>query len=117
MLIHPEINAERDDHSLQQYLSMQFCLEDKTLFDGIKKIEPGHFLIGRGASILKNKCFWEANYHIDSHHKESYFNDQLLALLQESVRLQIRSDVPLGGYLSGGIDSSPSLQTCIRALR
>ena len=106
LLIHPEIKANRDDHALHQYLALQFCLDDRTLFDGIKKVKPGHYLIGRGSRILEDRCYWDTNYHIDSYHNESYFRDQLLSLLQDSMRLQIRSDVPLGGYLSGGVDSS-----------
>jgi asparagine synthase (glutamine-hydrolysing) len=106
LLIHPEIKAKRDDHSLYQYLALQFCLDDRTLFDGVKKVKPGHYLIGQGSRILEDRCYWDTNYHIDSHHNEAYFRDQLLSLLQDSLRLQIRSDVPLGGYLSGGIDSS-----------
>lgn len=106
LLIHPEITATRDDHALHQYLALQFCFDNRTLFSGIQKLKPGHYLIGQGSSILSDRCYWEASYHIDSYHNESYFCEQLLALLQDSIRLQIRSDVPLGGYLSGGIDSS-----------
>ena len=106
LLLHPEIKAKRDEHALHQYLALQFCLDDRTLFDGIKKVKPGHYLIGQGSRILEDRCYWDTNYHIESYHNESYFRDQLLSLLQDSMRLQIRSDVPLGGYLSGGIDSS-----------
>lgn len=106
LLINPEVKAKRDDYSLHQYLAFQFCLDDRTLFDGVKKIKPGHYLIGQGDRILEDRCYWDTNYHIDSDHNESYFRDQLLSLLQDSLRLQVRSDVPLGGYLSGGIDSS-----------
>jgi len=106
LLEHPQINARRDDLALQQYLTFQFCLEERTLFAGIKKIKPGHFLLGRGADINAEHCYWDTNYHIDQYHTEEYFVDQLRALIEDSVRLQMRSDVPLGGYLSGGIDSS-----------
>jgi asparagine synthase (glutamine-hydrolysing) len=106
LLIHPDIKATRDERSLHQYLALQFCLDDRTLFDGIHKVKPGHYLIGQGSSILADRCYWDMNYNIDPYHNESYFRDQLLALLQDSMRLQIRSDVPLGCYLSGGIDSS-----------
>nr|WP_320017302.1 asparagine synthase (glutamine-hydrolyzing) [uncultured Desulfobacter sp.] len=106
LLAHPEIHPRRDDQALHQYLTFQYCLESRTLFQGIEKIKPGHFLQGKGNKIIKNSCYWETNYHIDDYHTEAYFVDRLRDLIQDSVRLQLRSDVPLGGYLSGGIDSS-----------
>jgi asparagine synthase (glutamine-hydrolysing) len=106
LLAHPEIHGRRDDHSLHQYLAFQFCLDDRTLFDGICKIKPGHYLTGQGAKILRDRCYWDTHYEIDHYHTEAYFQEELLYLLQDSMRLQTRSDVPLGGYLSGGIDSS-----------
>jgi asparagine synthase (glutamine-hydrolysing) len=108
LLVNPAIKAKavRDETALQQYLTFQFCLEEKTLFKGIKKIKPGYFLQGRGATIENETCYWDTKYKIDYNHTEEYFIEKLKYLLSDSVRLQLRSDVPLGGYLSGGIDSS-----------
>lgn len=106
LLAHPDSPMLRDDVALQQYLSLQLCLDDRTLFSGIKKINPGHFFLGEGAKITSKCCYWDTNYNIDHYHTEDYFIDKLHALLDDSVKLQLRSDVPLGGYLSGGIDSS-----------
>jgi asparagine synthase (glutamine-hydrolysing) len=106
LFFHPYIHAQRDDYALHQYLALQFCLEDRTLFAGISKVMPGHVLTGQGARLQQNSCYWDTNYQIDDYHTEAYFRDELRSLLQDSMRLQIRSDVPLGGYLSGGIDSS-----------
>ena len=106
LLEHPQLQVERDDHSLYQYLSLQFCLDDRTLFKGVRKIKPGHYLIGQGSTVQKDCCYWDTRYQVDHSHTESYFREELLSLLHDSIRLQTRSDVPLGGYLSGGIDSS-----------
>jgi asparagine synthase (glutamine-hydrolysing) len=106
LLAHPRIAARRDESALQQYLALQFCLDDRTLFSGIRKVKPGHYLTGHGAAITQEVCYWDTNYQIDYSHTEKWFDEQLAALLEDSVRLQVRSDVPVGGYLSGGLDSS-----------
>jgi asparagine synthase (glutamine-hydrolysing) len=106
LLVHPDISARRDDIGLEQYLTFQFCLEERTLFAGVNKLQPGFLLKGHGADVVEQRCYWDTNYQIDHYHTEEYFIDRLRSLLEDSVRLQVRSDVPLGGYLSGGIDSS-----------
>lgn len=106
LLAHPELKAARDEAALHQYLALQFCLDEKTLFAGVQKIKPGFYFTGHGAVIERRVCYWDTNYQIDQYHTEEYFVDRLRALLDDSVRLQIRSDVPLGSYLSGGLDSS-----------
>ena len=106
LLLHPTINSACNYQSLSQYLSFQFCLDERTLFDSIVKIKPGHYLKGKGPIVLENECYWDLNYQVDNLHAEDYFQAELLRLLEDSIKLQIRSDVPLGAYLSGGIDSS-----------
>ena len=103
---HPAIPVRRDDFGLQQYLTFQFCLGSRTLFEGVRKLEPGHLLLGKGSTIVSDECYWDTNYKIDYYHTEEYFLDRLRSNIEDSVRLQLRSDVPLGAYLSGGIDSS-----------
>ncbi|KHD10082.1 hypothetical protein PN36_17535 [Candidatus Thiomargarita nelsonii] len=106
LLEHPQIHAERNWKAMQHYFTFQFCLNDETLFSGIHKLEPGFYIEGQQQKITQKIRYWDTNYQVDEHHTEEYFKDRLLALLQDSARLQIRSDVPLGAYLSGGIDSS-----------
>ena len=106
LLLHPNVKSLRDDEALHQYLTLQFCLGSRTLFSNISKVKPGHYLTGSGADIESDICYWESNYQIDHHHTESWFDNELRSLLDDSLRIQIRSDVPVGSYLSGGIDSS-----------
>lgn len=106
LLVHPRIQAAPDWAGIQQYLTLQFCLDDQTLFRGIQKVEPGCFLQGHLARIDRKVRYWDADFRIDEHHTEAYFVDRLRELLGDSARLQIRSDVPLGAHLSGGLDSS-----------
>lgn len=106
LLVHPKISSRRDDRSLKQYLSFQFCLDNRTLFHGIKKVKPGHYIAGSSATSWMEKAYWDLDYEVNYDKSEEWFVEQLRELLSDSVRLQMRSDVPIGTYLSGGIDSS-----------
>lgn len=103
------VKASLNEDSLQDYLTFQFCLGEKTLFSGVKKLEPGHWLkisLKNGRPELLIKQYWDVKYEIDHEHDERWFIDQLAALVEDSMRLHTRSDVPLGAHLSGGLDSS-----------
>ena len=89
-----------DLDSLNDYLTFQFTLGDKTLFQGIKKLEPGH-LLSIENSQLSTKQFWEVYYNIDFSHNENYFIEEIQNLMDESLRLHMRSDVPVGSYVWG----------------
>ncbi len=102
----PDFRSEINKNGLNQYFTFQFCLGKNTLFRGVNKVEPGTFLTGSGSTIHKSTTYWTTDYHSDETHTENYFLEKLGFLLKDSARLQIRSDVPLGAYLSGGLDSS-----------
>ncbi len=106
LVAHPEIHAARDDGALQQYLTFQFCLDQRTLFRGIEQLKPGHYVAGRGERVERHECYWDASYEVDHDHTEEWFIERLRELLDDSARLQIRADVPLGAHLSGGLDST-----------
>jgi len=102
----PQVKAEVNSKGMGHYFTFQFCLGDQTLYSGVNKIEPGYYLKGRANTIKEKKKYWSVDYTIDHEHSESYFLEKLESLLADSLRLQVRSDVPLGAYLSGGLDSS-----------
>ncbi len=107
LLAHPEISAESDVDILYEYLTFQFIMGDGTMFRNIFKILPGHFMIIDLRSWDTDTVkYWEPNFKLDQYHTEEYFIDELRKILDETVSQQLRSDVPLGTYLSGGLDSS-----------
>ncbi|MCC7487976.1 MAG: asparagine synthase (glutamine-hydrolyzing) [Burkholderiales bacterium] len=106
LFVHPGVRREPEWAGLQEYLTLQFCLYDRTLFRGVRRIEPGCYLRGCGGEIRETVRYWDTHYKVDEHHTEAYFVERLRELLEDSARLQIRSDVPLGAHLSGGLDSS-----------
>ena len=96
---------ETDLEGLKDYLAFQFCLAGKTLFKGVRELQPGHMLrIRRGAAGPQR--YWEVYYDVDFEHTATYFEERIEHLLAESVGLHMRSDVPVSAYLSGGVDSS-----------
>ena len=96
---------ETDLEGLQDYLAFQFCLAGKTLFKGVRELLPGHRLRVKGGQVVPER-YWEVYYDLDWEHRAKYFEERIEALLTESVRLHMRSDVPVSAYLSGGLDSS-----------
>jgi asparagine synthase (glutamine-hydrolysing) len=99
----PEIAT--DPHALAEYLTFQYTIGDRSLFKHVHSLLPGHALVVENGQ-LRGFRYWDVRYDIDFVHKEKWFVRRLRDVLEESVRLHLRSDVPVGAYLSGGIDSS-----------
>jgi asparagine synthase (glutamine-hydrolysing) len=94
-----------DFKGLRDYLAFQFTLGTKTLFRGIKQLLPGHTLsINNG--VIHVRKYWEVHFNLDWFHTKRYFQEEVRNLLVDSVQVHLRSDVPVGSYLSGGLDSS-----------
>jgi len=98
-------SIETDPEGLQDYLTFQFVLHGKTLFRGVQELLPGHYLLVRDGQVTVRR-YWEVQYEPDFDHTERYFSDRLDELVQDSVRLHLRADVPVCSYVSGGLDSS-----------
>jgi asparagine synthase (glutamine-hydrolysing) len=96
---------ETDLEGLKDYLAFQFCLAGKTLFKGVRELLPGHKLTACNGTVHAER-YWEVYYDLDWNHTTRYFQEAIEELLHESVRLHLRSDVPVSAYLSGGLDSS-----------
>ena len=91
--------------SLQHYLTYQFVPEPNTLSDGMKKLEPGHFFTKKIGSPMEIKRYWKAHF-TPVQKSEPDFIKEIKDVLFDSVKMHMRSDVPVGSFLSGGIDSS-----------
>ena len=96
---------ETDLEGFKDYLAFQFCLAGKTLFKNVLELLPGHTLRIKNGTV-EVKRYWEVYYDLDFAHTPKYFEERLRTLLCESVGLHLRADVPVGTYLSGGLDSS-----------
>ncbi|MGE0625215.1 MAG: asparagine synthase (glutamine-hydrolyzing) [Pseudomonadales bacterium] len=102
------VRAESDHDSIKDYLTFQFCLGEKTLFRSVRKLEPGCTLVVDLSQDMRvtSSCYWDISYDIDYHADESWYADNLGNLIEDAIRIHLRSDVPLGAHLSGGLDSS-----------
>ncbi|WML40913.1 asparagine synthase (glutamine-hydrolyzing) [Neobacillus sp. OS1-2] len=91
--------------SLQHYLTYQFVPEPNTLFEGIYKLEPGHYFTKKIGAKMDIKRYWKAQFK-PVQKSEDDFVKEIREVLIDSVEKHMRSDVPVGSFLSGGIDSS-----------
>lgn len=108
-LAHPDFRVEPNEEALQEYFTFQWLLGDKTLFGGVKQLEPGHCLswdVLEPGSLPAVHRYWQPTFRVDESLNEEAFLDRLLLVIQDAVSIQLRSDVPVGIYLSGGLDSS-----------
>jgi len=98
-------SIETDAGALAEYLTFQYTIGERTLFRGINQLLPGHLLAMENGRV-EIKRYWDIDYNVDFDHTATYFVRRLQELMQDSVEVHLRSDVPVGSYLSGGIDSS-----------
>jgi asparagine synthase (glutamine-hydrolysing) len=92
--------------ALDAYLTLQYVPCPQTMYDGIWKLPPGHLLVAERGHVSTRR-YWDLTFTGDGNPaRENEYLEQLDALVNESVRLRLISDVPLGAFLSGGIDSS-----------
>ena len=98
-------NIETDAAAFAEYATFQYTIGDATLFKNVKRLMPGHTLSVEGGHV-ETKRYWDVVYEIDYDHDAGYFQERLRELLDDSVNVHLRSDVPVGAYLSGGVDSS-----------
>lgn len=98
-----EIRTDRE--ALAQYFAFQFTIGRRTLFEDVYSLAPGEFMLIEAGKV-KVQRYWDIHFRADQDHTPKYFYEQLCALMDESIRLHLRADTPIGSYLSGGIDSS-----------
>jgi len=109
----PDCPREVDLKALGQLFSLRYVPSPATLFRGIKKLPAGHRMI-LSASGVRIERFWTKKPVLNSSRDEGALIEEYQALLQDAVRIQMRSDVPVGLFLSSGVDSSTILALMTR---
>lgn len=106
LLQHPLINRTIDRVALAKYLAYEYIPAPKSIFEGVHKLQPGHMLSLHDGAVEIRK-YWDVPMDEFHHiHSEWEVVEELRGLLRRSVERRLVSDVPLGVFLSGGIDSS-----------
>lgn len=114
ILVHPEVERQLSLTGLNCFLSLNFVPCPWTLVEGIEKLPPGRFLEWRDGKTRMEE-YWSPSFREDTNWTLDSAKEQLDFLLRESIREQLVSDVPLGIWLSGGIDSSTILDYAVAA--
>lgn len=102
----PDFARTIDRGSLARYLELGYVPEPASIFEGVDKLPPGHFLSWSREEGLRVERYWSPIRDEDPTIDEETATEELRRLLLESVRYRLIADVPLGAFLSGGIDSS-----------
>ncbi len=109
LLKDPDVPRELDREAVFHYLTFQYVPHPMTGFKGIAKLPPAHYLVvdlSRTTPNITMKRYWDLDYSKKLRLSEEEWKHRIIDKLEESVKLRMISDVPLGAFLSGGVDSS-----------
>ena len=112
---HPAVSREIDPCAVEEYFSLGYAAEPRTIFKSVAKLSPGHTLtLRRGSPPAGPRQYWDVRFTLDQRIDLPEAMAELDRRLEESVRLRMIADVPLGAFLSGGVDSSVVVATMAR---
>lgn len=104
----PSVPREVDPEALDLYLSLRYVPGPRTMFKNIFRLQPGHLLVADDRGVRTRK-YWDIDYADPEPRPLEHYLERFRELLEESVRLRLIAEVPLGVFLSGGLDSSAIL--------
>ncbi|MET0626795.1 MAG: asparagine synthase (glutamine-hydrolyzing) [Pyrinomonadaceae bacterium] len=114
LLLHPEVRREVNPEALDAYLSFGYVPDPLSIFRDVHKLPPGCHLTFENGGV-KVEEYWDFPFKPEEGRTEDDWLEELRALLEESVRVRLVADVPLGAFLSGGVDSSAIVGLMARA--
>jgi len=107
----PEISRQLSWAAVSHLFSAMCTPATQSIVEGVQKLKPGHLLIASAEGGIQIREYWDVDFAPDYGKSEQFFIERLRGLLEESVRLRLIADVPLGAFLSGGVDSSSVVAT------
>ena len=107
LLAHPALRREPDFTAIEDYFAYGYIPDDACIMRGVRKLGAGETLRAvRGKPVPQPRRYWDVSFADRSSAKPAALEDELMALLRSAVRARMVADVPLGAFLSGGVDSS-----------
>ncbi|HET8727636.1 MAG TPA: XrtA/PEP-CTERM system amidotransferase [Alphaproteobacteria bacterium] len=107
LTLHPGIPRAIDPSAVEQYFAYGYIADPRTIYAAVRKLQPSHtLLVGRDRRELRPRRYWDVTFAADRTLKEADVSAELVERLREAVNIRLMADVPLGAFLSGGVDSS-----------
>lgn len=115
LLVHPQLRRDMDPAAIEEYFALGYVAEPRTIFSGTYKLPPAHTLtLRRGQPMPAPVEYWDPRLTLGASITVEEACEELHRHLEESIRLRMISEVPLGAFLSGGVDSSAVVATMAR---
>ncbi|HEY0346508.1 MAG TPA: asparagine synthase (glutamine-hydrolyzing) [Pyrinomonadaceae bacterium] len=105
LLQHPDVSRDVNYEAIHHYLSFSCVPAPLTAYQAIRKLEPGHSLLWKNGE-MKLERYWQLDFSHKISISEEEAGERVVDLLRDAVRVRLMSEVPLGAFLSGGVDSS-----------
>ncbi len=104
---HPELPKELEPSAIEDYFGFGYIPDPKTIYKNVYKLEPGYCLaIKRGSKTYQPRQYWDVKFSLRTPQDDKSTGYELIERLREAVKIRMVADVPLGAFLSGGVDSS-----------
>lgn len=115
VLAGPAVSVTMDNQALFDYFSYGYIAAPKSIYREVRKVQPGHYVAATESGSLRDQTYWDLTFHPKDGVSGEQWCERLREQLCESTRIQLMSDVPLGAFLSGGVDSSSVVAMMRRA--
>src|SRR6516165_3831200 len=107
LLLSPQVDRQLDPQAIEEFFAFGYIPDPRSVYRSVRKLAPAHYLlVRRGEPPPEPSAYWDLRFIDDASVRRSEVEDELIARLRESVRMRMIADVPLGAFLSGGVDSS-----------
>ncbi len=106
LMCHPQLSREPEPRAIEDYFAYGYVPEPHTIYKSAKKLPPGHTLLITRERVSEARQFWDLPFAPVAADTEADAADELVQRLREAVRIRLMAEVPLGAFLSGGVDSS-----------